>query len=684
MKRRHREGWWALLALLGILSVSAGTAVSSLEQTHSPQQITEGFERGITLLEGSDVPWIRGGDSLWKATYNEHRGGERSAHSVHDRAGQVSWLQVTMDIQNNSTIKFWYKISSGSGALRFSIDCQKVEEWGPTSGWQQASIPVTSGTHTFQWLHSSSVEGHEAWIDDVEFPLAKFWLGEEHPAVLEKIKGDVEVKPLDSKWIPATDGMTIQSGTKVTTGIKASAVLKWTMPVFVCTPDGSLAPAACQELRVNVGELTIMTVHGIWRNRVGINATIDITLGDLDVKIAKKLKIMSNLKVRTHSATASVSGTWFRVSVGDYGLRTTWAVVDGAMTITDSHGNFLCELIGPAPEDWDRYEADTVPVMRCVEDSQGRVTVERAEEPRELWAVDEGAGEVPTWMVPIPAGSFLMGDHFGDRYRGLYTPVPVHSVYVSAFYMDAHEVTKAMWDEVAAWAQDQGYDIGPEDGAGKGPDHPVVGVSWYEAVKWCNARSEKEGRTPAYYTSADKTTVYRTGELDIQNDWVRWDTGYRLPTEAEWERAARGGCDGRRFPWCDSDTIDHSRANYYSDPLGEMSYDTSPTPRYHPAYQIGDKPYTSPVCNFPPNGFGLYDMAGNVWEWCWDWYSQLYYGESPGADPRGPSSGYFRVMRGGSFGSYAACCTVAHRDTISVYSDGRSNIGFRVVLPSGR
>ena len=287
------------------------------------------------------------------------------------------------------------------------------------------------------------------------------------------------------------------------------------------------------------------------------------------------------------------------------------------------------------------------------------------------------AQAIPSGMVLIPAGSFQMGDSSGE---GGSDERPVHTVYVSAFYMDTYEVTKAMWDEVAAWAQENGYDLKPSDGSGKAPDHPVYNVSWYEAVKWCNARSEREGRTPAYYTSAAKTTVYRTGQVDVQTDWVRWDAGYRLPTEAEWEKAARGGCDGRRFPWCDSDTIQHSRANYYSH--SRYSYDTSPTRGHHPTYETGSEPYTSPVGSFAPNGYGLYDMAGNVWEWCWDWYSWDYYASSPRTDPRGPASGWDRAVRGGYWIADAGYCRVSNR-AYGGPADGYGFVGFRAVLPAG-
>lgn len=273
-----------------------------------------------------------------------------------------------------------------------------------------------------------------------------------------------------------------------------------------------------------------------------------------------------------------------------------------------------------------------------------------------------------TSMEGIDAGSFQMGDASGD---GWDAELPVHTVVVGAFCMDKTEVPWRLWQDVCNWGATQGYDLS-DVGRGKAENHPVYSVNWYDSVKWCNARSQREGLTPCYRTRDG--AVYQTGEqTDILCEWMA--DGYRLPTEAEWEKAARGGRACQRFPG--GDTIQHSQANYVSSP--DVRYDVSPTRECHPTYAT-DWPYTSPVGAFPANGYGLHDMSGNVWEWCWDRFGP--YASDRVTDPRGASAptgpGGYRVVRGGGWIHAARYARVAGRNFD--WPDVRNgNIGFRTV-----
>lgn len=295
----------------------------------------------------------------------------------------------------------------------------------------------------------------------------------------------------------------------------------------------------------------------------------------------------------------------------------------------------------------------------------------------------------PPGMAWVEAGAVAQGDAPGVGYAD---ETPVHTNFVCGFWMDAAETTKQRWDAVAEWAATNGYDIGPADGEGKAPSHPVQMVSWYEAVKWCNARSQMEGLRPCYYLSAALDSPYvngavpmtnEYGEVDVRNDWVDWNAaGYRLPTEAEWEKAARGARQGRLFPW-GGDTIAHAQANYSANP-GHPPYDVSPTAGWHPEYNTGDFLCTAPAGSFPANGLGLHDMAGNVAEWCWDWYDA--YPSAGQTDPHGPeASPYgYRVLRGGGWYDDATYARSSARySSLEPYNGDYNGIGFRTVRRGG-
>ena len=256
---------------------------------------------------------------------------------------------------------------------------------------------------------------------------------------------------------------------------------------------------------------------------------------------------------------------------------------------------------------------------------------------------------VTTGMALIPAGSFTMGDSLDGEADAL----PTVNVIVSAFYMDTNLVSYSQWQSVYDWAISHGYAF-KNAGLGKAPNHPVLSLDWYDVVKWSNARSQKAGLTPVYYTDEGLKQIYTNGEVTPYANWKAG--GYRLPTEAEWEKAARGGLTGQRFPW--GHTISESQANYAASK--KFSYDLGPVGG-NAAFHTRAGLYTSPVGFFAPNGYGLCDMAGNEWEWCWDWYGTPY-GQPTTSNPTGPPSGSARVLRGGDGENLAHNLRCAVRD----------------------
>ncbi len=286
----------------------------------------------------------------------------------------------------------------------------------------------------------------------------------------------------------------------------------------------------------------------------------------------------------------------------------------------------------------------------------------------------------PTDMVLIDPGKVVMGNNRSDFGK----EKPEHTVMVSAFWIGRYEVSQALWDDVYGWATNHGYALS-NDGRtyAKGANFPVTYVSWHDCVKWCNARSEKEGLTPVYYRDNALTELYRTGTNILGSDMVIWNAnGYRLPTEAEWEKAARGGLQGHWYSWSSyggTNSMDYT--NYYNGSCANAGgsgdeYESQVPPTSPIGYYNGSQ---TPRGVDMANRFGLYDMVGNVNEWCWDWFSTSWY-SAPSAiddDTAGPMTGSQRSVRGGGW-YWATPPAVSTRGWVDPLT-AASETGFRCV-----
>ena len=281
-------------------------------------------------------------------------------------------------------------------------------------------------------------------------------------------------------------------------------------------------------------------------------------------------------------------------------------------------------------------------------------------------------------MVFVQGGTFLMGNTLGGGYGD---EEPVHTITVNSFYLGKYEVTNAQVINVFNRALAQGeitvssstiqnaegntqelldldgskcqisYDESRLYVKNNLENYPVIEITWYGAAAFCNYLSEQEGLTPVY---------------DLSNWTADWNAnGYRLPTEAEWEYAAKGGANGKYTKYSGSDNADD--VAWYRDNSDAQGNSN-----------LLNGKGTLPVGTKQPNELGIYDMSGNVWEWCWDWYDPDYYSLSPKYNPKGPDGGSDRVKRSGSWFNKAQLVRVTHRSR-SYQSSSSGYIGFRIL-----
>ncbi len=267
-------------------------------------------------------------------------------------------------------------------------------------------------------------------------------------------------------------------------------------------------------------------------------------------------------------------------------------------------------------------------------------------------------------MILVKGGSFKMGDTFEE---GREDERPVHMVTLDDFYIGQTEVTFEEYDAFCS-ATEKKKPIDWGWGRGK---RPVIKVSWYDAIEYCNWLSEQNNLQKVYKINKVEKDVNNRNDYDTykwQIDCTWSANGYRLPTEAEWEYAARSGGKKHRF----GNDASKARADEINFSAGEMFK--------KPYSEIGeDRSKTVEVGSLPANSLGLYEMSGNVREWCWDWYAADYYEKNKNIqNPKGATFGENRVIRGGSWFSRPNNCRVTSRNKYTP-NQGLIGIGFRLV-----
>jgi formylglycine-generating enzyme required for sulfatase activity len=386
------------------------------------------------------------------------------------------------------------------------------------------------------------------------------------------------------------------SGTSITSGGALSVALEETAKYLVVraeTSDGSNGTAV-----VTVAPLITLTLNSVTADGAANTVTTtELTLNFSSPGISGLVASDITLNPGLTKGTLTESGTQYKLGVSGISAETS-------VTVTVSKSGYSISGNGKA------------------------VTV--------YWWDPVNSPYAPN-MVQVTGGSMTLNGT---------------NVMLSSFWISNHEVTQKEWTKVMGAAPGSSW----SSSYGVGDNYPVYYINWYDAVEFCNALSEKEGLTKAYTINKSVKDSNNTSGSDSQK-WlvtvVTGANGYRLPTDAEWEYAARGGQNSQGYTYSGSDTA------------GDVAWYTD---------NSGSK--THPVGGKVANELGLYDMSGNVWEWCWDWYDSSSY-PSSNNNPTGASSGSSRLHRGGSWYDSASIVPSANRGGYNP-SNRVGNVGFRV------